>query len=144
MIHCNSNCLSTFPYEWEVLKRDSVYTWRWSGQVCNTANKFGSMYSQNRNCAASVPISTFMCLWAIYIFPHSAHLFSCSRIGRPIMGIYKLLTETGSRNWGLRPRSFISGNFGFEFSVYCLCSVVRYCRTFILTILVCKVHFISM
>jgi hypothetical protein len=35
-----------------------------------------------------VPISTFVCLWAINIFTCSAHLFSCSRIGRPIRGIY--------------------------------------------------------
>jgi hypothetical protein len=39
------------------------------------------------NCSASIPISTFMYLWAIYIFPGSIWLFCCSQIGRPILGI---------------------------------------------------------
>jgi hypothetical protein len=64
----------------------------------------------------------------LYIFPRSVHLFSCSRIDRPISGIYKSLTEIlyecTRRIWGLWPRSSFSGNNCFEFSVLCLCSVL--------------------
>jgi hypothetical protein len=81
------------------------------------------MYSHKRNCAASVPISTLTCLWAIYIFPWSVHLFSCSRIGRPIGRIYKSLTETWMWKLELRPNNSFSGNICFEFSVLCLCGV---------------------
>jgi hypothetical protein len=50
----------------------------------------------------SFPIPIFMYLWAIYMFPGSACLFGCSKIGRPILGIHKTLTDTWMRKLGDR------------------------------------------
>ncbi len=76
------------------------------------------MYSQKWNCVASFPISTFMYLWAIYIFPWSVHLFGCIKIGGPIVGIYKSLTDTWMYKFGTRPLIFISGNICFLYILY--------------------------
>ncbi len=94
------------------------------------------MYSFSGNCAASVPISTFMCLcpnfhihvsvsdlYSPRIFPH----ISYSRKGRPIVGIYNSLTDTWMWKLGLRPRYSFSGNICFKFSSFCLCSAEYSC-----------------
>ncbi len=40
---------------------------------------------------------TFMCLWALYIFPGSVHIFGCGKLGRLIQEIYKLSQSEGIR-----------------------------------------------
>ncbi len=49
----------------------------------------------------------------------------CSKIEGPIVGIYKSLTETWMWKFGTRPRSFISWNICFEFSVQSLQCINR-------------------
>jgi hypothetical protein len=62
----------------------------------------------------------------LYIFQGSVHIFSCIRIGRPIVEIYTSITDT-RRKLGLRPRSFFSGKICFQFAVLCHGSVIGVC-----------------
>ncbi len=71
----------------------------------HTATKIPFMYSFSGNSAASAPISTFICLWATYIDPRAIFIYiSSCRIGRPIVGIYKSLTDAWMWKLELRPR----------------------------------------
>jgi hypothetical protein len=63
----------------------------WLQRQCTENSK---KYSQNRNCAVSVPIFTFICLWASYIFPRLVCLFCCRKICGPILGEYINRSQT--------------------------------------------------
>ncbi len=68
-----------------------------------TVSKIWNIYFQKLNCVASFPISTFMYLWAIYIFLQWV-------LGRPIVGIYKSHTDTWQWKLGERPLYFCFRN----------------------------------
>ncbi len=80
----------------------------WNALHCkDTILEIRNKYSQKRNWAASViPISTFMCLWAIYIqyFHNVVCLFCCRKICGLILGILYInrsqTHESGNWNWG--------------------------------------------
>ncbi len=89
-----------------------------------TATKIPLMYSFSCNSAASAPISTFVCLWAIYVFPGSVHIFpTAEKADTSWEYMYNSLTDTWMWKLGLTPRYSFSGNICFEISVFCLCSV---------------------
>ncbi len=92
----NPRC--TFDYEFAKSYRPN----RKQGNFHYTVPKIEFMFSRKRNCVVSVPIPTFMCLWAIYIFPGLVHIFGCSIIDRPILEIYKSLTDIWARELGGR------------------------------------------
>jgi hypothetical protein len=64
--------------------------------VIYTVRKIPFISSFPGNCATSVSISTLMCLWAIYIFLGSVHIFPCSRIFWKYINLSQIFE---CRNW---------------------------------------------
>ncbi len=94
----------------------------------HTAKKFRFMYSQKRNCAASVLFSTFMCLWAIYIFPWSTQLFSCSSRGRSWEYINRS-QKSECRNWDCDRTVPFLGIIVLIFGIVSLhCRIIHFCQ----------------
>jgi hypothetical protein len=68
----------------------------------HTATAIPYIYSFSGNCAASAPIYTFMCLWAINIFPGSVHIFPTAKKADPSWEyiIRSQTHECGNWDWG--------------------------------------------
>jgi len=65
---------------------------------CNE-NLIYVLYSFSGNCAASVPMSTFMCLWAINISPGSVYIFGCIKMDDRSWKYINLSQIYECRNW---------------------------------------------
>jgi hypothetical protein len=68
----------------------------------HTATEIPFIYSFPGNSAASAPISIFMCLWAIYIFPGSVYIFPPAEKADPSWEyiIRSQTHECGNWDWG--------------------------------------------
>ncbi len=67
------------------------------------------IFPEMKLCALS-PISCIQLYVSFFVFPWSVCLFCSRKIGGPIVGIYKSLTETWMWKLELRLRSFYSGS----------------------------------
>ncbi len=105
-------------YGWECSRTSTtIYTSQSTVHCKDKMPKFRNKYSQKRNIGVSVPISTFMRLWVIYIFPQSVWLF-CWRKYVSWEYINRSQTrECGNCGWGrANPRKGI-------YKRNCRCSV---------------------
>jgi hypothetical protein len=67
----------------------------------NQYRKFETNIPRKRTAPATVPISTFVCLWTIYKFPRSICLFCCRKyMDRSWEYINRSQTECGNWDWG--------------------------------------------
>jgi hypothetical protein len=89
-----------------------------------TATKIPFIYSFSGNSAASAPISTFMCLWAIYIVPGSVYIFPPAEQGYRSWKYINRSQTHECRNWNCRGPDipflgiFVSKFRYFVFEVY--------------------------
>ncbi len=132
---------AALPHSWWLSLRRWCRWYRWAALTANerageiqnkclvpiyvfTEIKLRASLFPKQNYNVLSPNFTFMYLWAINIFPGSVCLFCCSQIGRPILGIYKSLTETWMKELGRRLCSFISVGIhksDFRYSAYRHC-----------------------
>ncbi len=90
----------------------------------HTATAIPFIYSFSGTSAASATISTFMCLWAISIFPGTVYIFPPAETAAPSWEyiIHSQTHECGNWDWGpdIPFRGIFASNFlHFFFAVQC-------------------------
>ncbi len=87
----------------------------WNIAWLHTAMAIPFMYFFSGNCEASASISTFMCLWAIYIFPGLVHIFHPAEKADPLWE-YIICSQTYEcGNWDWDPDILFLGIFVSNF-----------------------------
>jgi hypothetical protein len=106
----------------------STYIVRLYSMHCkDTIPKIQNKYFPEKKLRVSVPISTFICLWAIYIFPQLVCLFCCRKICGPILGIYNRsqTLECGNWDWGGAIPFLRKHKWDFRCNVFVLCGLTK-------------------
>jgi hypothetical protein len=103
----SKKCTNSEPKTIQALQRCSFYS-KGFYSCKDTIPKIRNKYFQKRNCTASVPISTFVCVGERFIYSHnSVCLFCCSKTCGPILGIYKSLTDKMNVEIGTEAAQFL-------------------------------------
>ncbi len=95
-------CANIYPYMTLILWSKFPDLWGKLDFLFYTATAIPFIYFFSGNSAASAPISTFICLWAIYIFPGSVYIFPPAEQADPSWE-YIILSQThecGNWDWG--------------------------------------------
>ncbi len=117
LLHSDLQPLASLALTWLTMK---ILSWL-SMAACSFPSRISSSLclKELKGKTTSVPISTVMCLWAIYIFLGSVHIFPAAEKA----GNIKIAHRHMNVEIGLWPRNFFSVNICFKFSILVLCNV---------------------
>ncbi len=108
-----------------------LHRWKMLISAHCTSTAIPFIYSFSGNSAASAPISTFMCLWAIYIFPGSVYIFPPAEQADPSWEYIIHLQTHECGNWDGGPDIPFLGIFvsNFRHFVFAVCMLTSFWLT---------------